>query len=77
MFAEAELPQDGDVMFKCAATFVAARVAWSKGAEVGLQFYRELTDADLTKIVPLWLLREQQPTGEEPCPAEGSTADGG
>ena len=36
------LEEDQDVIFRRGKLFVAARVAWSKRTEAGLQFYREV-----------------------------------
>lgn len=40
------IPTDEDVLFRRGSTFVAARVAWSKRKDGGLEFYRELPLAE-------------------------------
>lgn len=48
----------GDFIFQCGSIFVAARVAWCKGTERGLEFYRELLEADLPQTAP-FVAREE------------------
>lgn len=52
VFAGRVLAADCDVIFKRGSIFAAARVVWSKGAEAGLGFYRDLSDADVSSTLP-------------------------
>jgi hypothetical protein len=44
------IPHSCDAVFKKGKLFVAARVVRSRGVEAGLQFYRELTAAELDAL---------------------------
>jgi len=46
------IPADEDLIFRRGSTFVAARVAWSKSKDGGIQFYREfpLPEPDIRLI---------------------------
>lgn len=44
------IPHSCDAVFKKGSLFVAARVVRSRGSEAGLQFYRELTPAELDAL---------------------------
>ena len=48
VWGELPLPQ-GDVIFKLGETFAAARVAWAKPGEAGLEFYRALDPSELPR----------------------------
>src|SRR4051794_32485588 len=41
---------NSDAIFRRGTVFVAAKVAWSEANEVGLRFYRSLSEADLASI---------------------------
>jgi hypothetical protein len=41
------LPIDCDVMFKRGEIFAAAHIAWSNETGAGINFYRELSDAEV------------------------------
>lgn len=41
------MPPRGDIVFKRGDVFVAGFIAWANGNEAGVEFYRELTDAEL------------------------------
>ena len=45
--ADDPLPPNCDVIFKRGPIFAAASVAWSKGRNSGVQFYRLLSDEEL------------------------------
>ena len=52
-----KLPQKCDALFKRGSLFAAAHVAWVKGNEVGLSFYRELSPEEIEGTLPVALLR--------------------
>lgn len=47
---DAPIPHTCDAVFKRGSVFVATRVLRSRGAEAGLQFYRELSPAELDSL---------------------------
>jgi hypothetical protein len=52
-----ELPKGWDVLFKRGSLFAAAHVAWVRGDEAGLRFYRELSPDEVEGTLPAALLR--------------------
>lgn len=48
-----------DVLFKRGSLFAAAHVAWAKGDEVGVRFYRELSSDEIEASLPTALLRKR------------------
>lgn len=70
VFVARGLAADCDVIFKRGSIFAAARVIWSEGAEAGLRFYRELSDADVSSTLHP-VVFTGQPVREPKLPPEG------
>lgn len=43
----------GDLLFSAGGVAVAGTIAWVRNGEVGVRFYRELTDEELRSITPV------------------------
>lgn len=52
VFGRDHIPDTCDVMFRLKGIFAAARIAWSKDRQAGLNFYRELTPNELGATLP-------------------------
>jgi hypothetical protein len=55
-----DLPVGCDAVLHRGSLFAAARIAWRKGDEVGLKFYRELSPEEIDSSLPSSLLRDRR-----------------
>ena len=50
IYADSEIPENCDAIFKKGEMFAAVRVAWSDGRNAGIRFYRPLSVAEVSSL---------------------------